>query len=775
MSKSSDGEPEAAPRAHRSRARRKQQAEAPTAIAGVAVAQAAVADPHAEREASRYANPIASREAILALLDDADGPLTFAAIAAAVGVSPADETQVEALRRRLRAMERDGQLLCNRRGGYAPVERIELIAGRVIGHPDGFGFLVPDSGGDDLFLGAREMRRVLHGDRVLARQSGVDRRGRPEGMVVEVLERANLEVVGRYLEESGIGVVVPDNRRIHQDVLIPREGTGGARPGQIVVAEIVEQPDLHRQPIGRIREVLGDYRAPGLEVEIAIRSHGLPHVFPEEVIAAAAAFGDSVPATAKRGRLDVRDLPLVTIDGEDARDFDDAVYAERDGRGWRLLVAIADVSWYVRPQDALDTEAAERGTSVYFPDRAIPMLPEALSNGLCSLNPEVDRLALLCEMHVTARGRVKSATFHEAVIRSAARLTYTEVAAILGGDAELRSARSPLVPALEDLHAVYRLLVARRAERGAIDFETVETRVVFGNEGRIDRIEARERNVAHRIIEECMLAANVAAAEALQASDLPAVYRVHEKPSAERVEDLRRVLGELALHLPGGEVPKPADYAQLLAQVREREDADFVQTLLLRSLRLAVYQPQNGGHFGLAYDAYTHFTSPIRRYPDLLVHRALKRILAPQRRGGYPYTPADLDRLAEHASMTERRADEASRDALAWLKCEFMQSRVGEVFAGRVTGVTGFGLFVTLDDLYVEGLVHITGLGADYYRHDAGGHRLVGERSGRVFRLSMPLTVQVARVDLDERRIDFELAGLPEPEGRAAGRRRRRH
>lgn len=744
-----------------------------TPVEGAAAATA-VADPHAEREATRYDNPIASREAILALLDAADGPLGFAAIAAAIGIGPDDEAQVEALRRRLRAMERDGQLLCNRRGGYAPVQRIELIAGRVIGHPDGFGFLVPDAGGDDLFLGPREMRRVLHGDRLLARQSGIDRRGRPEGVVVEILERANKEVVGRYVEESGIAVVVPDNRRIHLEVLIPREGIGGATPGQIVVAEIVEQPDFHRQPIGRIREVLGDYRAPGLEVEIAIRSHGLPHVFPDPVLQAAADFGASVPAAARRGRLDVRDLPLVTIDGEDARDFDDAVYAERDGRGWRLLVAIADVSWYVRPEDVLDQEATLRGTSVYFPDRAIPMLPEALSNGLCSLNPEVDRLALLCELHLTPHGRVKSATFHEAVMRSAARLTYTEVAAILDADEASREARAPLVPHLENLHAVYQLLVARRAQRGAIDFETVETRVVFGTQGRIDRIEPRTRNIAHRIIEECMLAANVAAAEALQASGVPAVYRVHEKPSAERVDDLRRVLGELGLHLPGGPVPKPADYATLLAEVRERPDAEFVQTLLLRSLRLAVYQPDNGGHFGLAYEAYTHFTSPIRRYPDLLVHRALKHMLAPKRRGGYPYGRADLERLAAHASMAERRADEASRDALAWLKCEFMQSRVGEVFGGRVTGVTGFGLFVTLDDLHVEGLVHITGLGDDFYQHDAAGHRLTGERSGRVFRLSMPLTVQVVRVDLDERRIDFELAGLPEPEGRARRRHRRR-
>jgi ribonuclease R len=737
------------------------------------VAGAAPPDPHAAREAERYEHPIASREAILALLDAADGPLNFAGIAASVGITPDDEDQVEALRRRLRAMERDGQLLCNRRGGYAPVQRIELIAGRVIGHADGFGFLVPDAGGEDLFLGAREMRRVLHGDRVLARQSGVDRRGRPEGTVVEILERANREVVGRFMEDSGITFVVPDNKRIHQDVLIPREHVGEARAGQIVVAEILEQPDFHRQPIGRIHEVLGDYRAPGLEVEIAIRSHGLPHVFPDEVLAAAEAFGDSVPESAKHDRLDVRDLPLVTIDGEDARDFDDAVYAERSARGWRLLVAIADVSWYVRPGDTLDVEAAARGTSVYFPDRAIPMLPEALSNGLCSLNPQVDRLALICELEVTARGRVKSATFHEGLIRSAARLTYTEVAAILGGDAERRIAHSPLVPHLENLHAIYQLFAARRAERGAIDFETVETRVVFGDQGRIERIEPRERNVAHRIIEECMLAANVAAASALEESELPAIYRVHDKPSAERVDDLRRVLGELGLYLPGGEVPKPADYSTLLAQVRERPDAEFVQTLLLRSLRLAVYQPENGGHFGLSYEAYTHFTSPIRRYPDLLVHRALKRLISPQRRGGYPYEYVDLERLAEHCSMTERRADEASRDAMAWLKCEFMQSRVGEVFSGRVTGVTGFGLFITLDELHVEGLVHITGLGEDYYQHDAAGHRLVGERSGRVFRLSMPLTVKVMRVDLDERRIDFDLAGLPEPEGRARKRRRR--
>jgi ribonuclease R len=727
-------------------------------------------DPHAAREAERYERPIASREAILALLTEAETPLGFSDLAEALALG-ADEELLEALRRRLRAMERDGQVMCNRRGVYAPVARVDLIPGRVVGHPDGFGFLVPDAGGDDLFLPAREMRRVLHGDRALVRPNGLDRRGRPEGAIAEVLERANTEIVGRYVEESGIGVVIPDNRRIHQDVLIPNHARGVARPGQIVVATIIEQPDQHRQPIGEIREVLGDYRAPGMEVDIAIRAHGLPHVWPEAVVAAASEVPEEVPAPAKRGRLDLRSVPLVTIDGEDARDFDDAVYCEPSGKGWRLLVAIADVAHYVRPGDALDVEAECRGNSVYFPDRAIPMLPEVLSNGLCSLKPLVDRLALVCEMEVSSRGVVQSARFHEGVICSAARLTYTEVAALLEGDAATRERLAPLIPHLEHLRTLFELFLARRSERGAIDFETTETRVIYGANGRIEAIEPRVRNVAHRIIEECMLAANVAAADFLAASSVPALYRVHDTPSVEKIEDLRGVLAELGLRLPGGPKPTPADYGELLKLVKERPDAEFVQTLLLRSMRLAVYQPVNGGHFGLAYEAYTHFTSPIRRYPDLLVHRAIKRLLKPSRKGAYPYDESALERLAEQCSMTERRADEASRDAMAWLKCEYMQDKVGEVHSGRITGVTGFGIFVTLDRVYVEGLVHVTALGDDYFHHDAVGHRLTGERTGRVFRLAMPVEVRVVRVDLDDRKLDFELVSAEA----AAPRKKRRH
>ncbi len=721
------------------------------------------ADPHAAREAARYDRPIPSREFILEFLREAGVPRSAEQIARALNVT--DVEGREAMERRLAAMERDGQVMRNRRGGYGLVSKMDLFKGRVTAHPDGYGFLTPEAGGGDLFLPAAEMRSLLHGDRALVRITGRDRRGRNEAALVEVLERANTTVVGRYHSpHGGVGYVVPDNRRIHQDILIPAGQDGGARDGQVVIALITAQPTPHHQPIGQVVEVLGEHGAPGMEIDIAVRSHGLPHTWPPEVVEEAGALPDEVRAEDRRGRLDLRRVPLVTIDGEDARDFDDAVYCERLGDGFRLLVAIADVAHYVRPESALDEEARRRGTSVYFPDHVIPMLPEALSNGLCSLNPAVDRLCLVCELFFDAHGARRRHRFHAAVMHSHARLTYTEVAAMLvDQDPALRRRHAALLPHLENLHALYRALRRQRERRGAIDFDSTETRIVFNPERKIERIVPVARNDAHMLIEECMIAANVAAAEYLLERSMPALYRVHAPPPAEKLEDLREFLSGLGLALRHRETPAAKDYAALLASIRGRPDAELIQTVLLRSLQLAVYSPENIGHFGLALPAYAHFTSPIRRYPDLLVHRAIHHCLKGGKAEHYRYDLAAMRTLGEECSMTERRADEATRDAVTWLKCDYMRDKVGETYNGIISGVTGFGLFVTLRDIHVEGLVHITALPNDYYHWDAIHHRLRGERTGRQYRLGDALTVRVMRVDLDERKIDFEAVDTRPP------------
>jgi len=713
-------------------------------------------DPHAEREARKYEHPIPSREYILKILGKCTGPQSQRKIAETLKLD--GDEQLEGLRRRLNAMERDGQVVRNRRGGYGALDKMDLIRGRLIAHPDGFGFLVPESGGDDVFMSAREMRSLLHGDRAVVRISGVDRRGRREGCLVEILERANRLVVGRFVRDGAVGYVIPDNKRLHQDILIPAGEEGVARNGQVVVAEIVQQPDRRHQPVGRIGEVLGEHMAPGMEIDIAIRAHDLPCQWSDEVQLEADRFGAEVADKDKRKRLDLRNLPLVTIDGEDARDFDDAVYCERKGSGWRLLVAIADVSHYVEQGSALDREAELRGNSVYFPERVVPMLPEALSNGLCSLNPEVDRLCMVCELDIGPRGKINGHSFHEAVMRSAARLTYDQVnTLVVEKDAAQRRAHTPLLPHLDNLYLLYQLFAKRRQQRGAIEFESTETRIVFAEDRKIERIVATERNDAHRLIEEFMVAANVATAQFLLKHKIPALYRIHEPPSVEKLDDVHAFLGELGLQLRGGKKPTPGDYASLLAACQGREDVHLIQTVLLRSMKLAVYSPDNIGHFGLAFDAYAHFTSPIRRYPDLLVHRAIRHLLRGQPVPRFPYTPERMAELGEHCSMTDRRADEATRDAISWLKCEYMLDKVGEEFDGVISAVTSFGLFVELKDIYVEGLVHITELKRDYYHYDPTGHRLKGERTGQVFRLGNPLRVKVMRVDLDEKKIDFNL------------------
>ena len=710
---------------------------------------------------------------------------------------------MDGLTRRLNAMERDGQIKPDRAGNYKLTHSPNFIEGRVSSHRDGFGFLLPDDGSDDLFLPEKEMQKVMHGDRVQARIVGTDRRGRPEGTIVEVMERANTHVIGRLLNENGVWVVAPEDKRIGHDVLLAGP-PGKAKAGQVVSVELTEQPSRYTQPVGKIVEILGDIDDPGMEIEIAVRKYGVPHEFSDAAKKLAAKLPSEVRAADLKDRVDLRDVPLVTIDGEDARDFDDAVYCEpvKIGRakGYRLIVAIADVSHYVKPNDALDADALERSTSVYFPRRVIPMLPEKLSNGLCSLNPDVDRLTLVCDAVITAKGEIKAYQFYPAVIHSAARLTYTEVASILTNTKGPEAARRiGLVPHLTHLYEVFQALLQARQARGAIDFETTETYIVCNAAGKIEKILPRTRNDAHRLIEECMLAANVCAADLLKRHDHPALYRIHAGPTKEKLTQLRNFLKQTGLSLGGGDTPSASDYAELMPKIKARPDALLVQTMLLRSMQQAVYSPDNIGHFGLSYESYAHFTSPIRRYPDLLTHRAIKAVLQGKR-----YEPKGIDSsalntsispaarkmqqqqraadkaagkkthnarnegsqgiweaLGLHCSANERRADEASRDVEAWLKCYFIRDKLGEEFTGTISGVATFGIFVQLDALYIEGLVHVTELGADYFQYDEARHELRGERTGIRYQLTDRVTVQVSRVDLDARKIDLALVNEP--------------
>ncbi|MDO8348394.1 MAG: ribonuclease R [Rugosibacter sp.] len=717
------------------------------------------ADPELAREQAKYEHPLPSREYILQILVDHRAPAGFERLIELLDIRP---DELEPFRRRLGAMARDAQLLQNRRGDWLIPDKADLVRGRIIGHPDGFGFLKPDEGEGDIFLGAKEMDKVLHGDRAIVRVVGVDRKGRPEGKVIEVTERANKTLVGRVIEEHGVAIVVPENRRISQDILLAPVEKGAkksVRPqaGQVVMVELIEQPSRHSQPIGRVIEVLGNYADPGMEIEIALRKNELPFEFSKEVQAETRKLPDAVRKSDWKGREDVTALPLVTIDSETARDFDDAVYCERQGKGYRLVVAIADVSHYVAADSALDHDAYERGNSVYFPRRVIPMLPEKLSNGLCSLNPQVERLCMVCDMAISAAGVIRQFRFYPAVMFSHARLTYTEVAAALyDKEAAAREKLAPVLPHLEALDALYRQLAKAREKRGAIDFETLETRMVFDDQGKIERIEPYERNDAHRLIEECMLAANVCASEFLREREHPVLYRIHEGPTPERLVKLRDFLATFGLQLGGGDAPGAKDYAKLLENIGQRPDRQLLQTVMLRSLRQAVYSPDNVGHFGLAYESYTHFTSPIRRYPDLLVHRAIKSALATRR-----YEPGSWEEIGLHCSMTERRADDATRDVEAWLKCYYMRDRIGEIFTGSISSVVPFGIFVALDGVFVEGLVHVSELGQDYFHFDEKSHAMVGERSGRRFRLSDRISVQLVRVDMETNKIDFRLAETP--------------
>lgn len=741
---------------------------------------------------SQYPYSIPSREEILGILRTSAEPQTPTSIAKALAVK---DEEIDGLTRRLAAMERDGQIKPDRKGRIQLANSASFIEGRVSAHRDGYGFLIPDDG-EDIFLHEREMQKVLHGDRVQVRITGIDRRGRPEGSIVEVLQRANTHVIGRLANENGIWLVVPEDKRISQDVLLSAP-PGNARPGQVVSVKLTEQPSRYTQPSGVIAEVLGDIDDPGMEIEIAVRKYGVPHEFSDAAQRLSAKLPADVQPSDLADRVDLRDVPLVTIDGEDARDFDDAVYCEpvKIGRtkAYRLIVAIADVSHYVKPGDALDVDALERSTSVYFPRRVIPMLPEKLSNGLCSLNPDIDRLTLVCDVVITAKGAIHAYQFYPAVIHSAARLTYTEVAAVLantrGPEAQRRIG---LLPHLQHLYELFQVLLAARKERGAMDFETTETYIVCNAAGKIEHILPRTRNDAHRLIEECMLAANVCAADFMEQHKHPGMFRIHAGPTEEKLNQLRTFLKQLGLSLGGGDSPAASDYAALMEKIKGRPDAVLLQTMLLRSMQQAVYRPDNIGHFGLSYDAYAHFTSPIRRYPDLLTHRVIKAILkgkryhpkevankslntnlspaarkmqARDRAAGKKQAEGDLalwESLGIHCSANERRADEASRDVEAWLKCYFVRDKLGEEFTGTIAGVASFGIFVQLDALYIEGMVHVTDLGADYFQYDEARHELRGERTGIRYQLTDRVTVQVSRVDLDARRIDLRLVHDPD-------------
>jgi ribonuclease R len=707
-------------------------------------------DPYFAREQLRYKVPLPSREFILETLDESGAPLNDQELIKLLGIRKQESVPFF---RRLAAMQRDGQILRNRKNAILVARKLALIAGQVEGHPDGFGFVLPDDGSSDLYLNPREMKKVLHRDRVMVRETGVDRRGRREAEIVEVTDRANSTVVGVLKCEHDVSFVIASDRRISQVIAIPHGEELTAKPGEIVVVEIIVLPQAKQQPVGRVVEVLGHATDPGMEIEIALRKHDLPFEFSQKSRAQATRYPAAVRSRDAEGRLDLRELPLVTIDGETAKDFDDAVWTERRGKNFRLIVAIADVSHYVKQNDAIDIDARERGTSVYFPRRVIPMLPEKLSNGLCSLNPEVDRLCLACEMTIAVSGEILDYSFHPAVMRSKARLTYTQVSDVLSApQSKAAHQLGPLFTSLQTLHELFRSLLKARERRGAIDFETVETAIIFDAYGKIQKIIPVPRNDAHRLIEECMLAANVSASDFLTKAKHPVLYRIHEGPTEEKLASLREFLKEFGLDLRGGSKPSAKDYSKLLNSIKIRPDFQLLQTVLLRSLQQAKYSPENLGHFGLAYDAYAHFTSPIRRYPDLVVHRAIKAVLDDKQ-----YAPGDWAELGMHCSQTERRADEATREVEAWLKCYFMRDCVGEEFDGSVSGVAGFGVFVALDGVYVEGMVHVSELGNDYFHFDAAKHQLLGERTGKRYRLGDRIKVTIARVDLDSRRIDFML------------------
>jgi ribonuclease R len=730
-------------------------------------------DPYSEREAEKYDQPVASRELILSVIQESPIPPTFNKLLTTFKYS--EEHHKVGLKRRLRAMESSGQIVYNKFKQYAITPKDSVLTGKVSGHRDGFGFFTPDvkpgeKPGKDFFISSHEMKRVIHGDIAEAiLVDRTDRKGRKEVKILDVVEPRKGGVVGRFVVDHHIAYVVPDDARIKMDILIKPDEKMGARHGQIVVVDVIQRPSKRANAVGKVVEVLGEHLAPGMEIEIALREHDLPHQFSTVVLEEVSVISDEVDEAPKQCRKDLRTLPLVTIDGEDARDFDDAVYCKplKDG-GWTLWVAIADVSYYVRDKTALDDEAISRGNSVYFPSQVIPMLPEKLSNGLCSLNPDVDRLCMVCEMSIDAKGELVDSVFYSAVMRSHARFTYTKVAAILDGDEALKSEYSSLVPDLENLYKMYGALSDARMKRGAIAFDREESKFIFNENKKIESVEAVARNDAHKIIEECMILANVSTAKFIQKHKAEGLFRVHDKPSGDKYNNFITYLRELGIEAPSTDAPEPKDYGNILKSIEGRPDAELIQTMLLRSMKQAVYQSDNLGHFGLALESYSHFTSPIRRYPDLVVHRVIKHILERKEEqnklsgandGAYSYTSEAVIELGEHCSMTERRADDATRDVADWLKCEFMQDHIGDTFSGVISTVTNFGLFVRLADLHIEGLIHITSLGRDYYHYDDVRMCLTGENTGQKYCVGDVVEVKVAAVNLDEKKIDLVLEG----------------
>lgn len=720
-------------------------------------------DPYAQREAKKYQHPIPSREYIYDYLKKLATARSYRQILDYLQLT--EDDQREALRRRLRAMVRDGQLIESGKQKYTILKDSQLIKGHIEAHREGFGYLIPTDGSDDLFLSARQMSQVLDGDLVLARAARIDYRGRTEGAIIKVLERAHEEIAGRYCLESGIGFIEASNRRISQHIVVPNKERNGAKNGDMVVARIIAQPSIHAATVGRITEILGKHMAPGMEIQMAMRAYQLPHHWSDSILRDVQKFAVNPSEKDKRDRIDLRQLPFVTIDGEDAKDFDDAVYGEALRSGWQLYVAIADVSHYVKPGSDLDEEAFHRGNSVYFPGEVIPMLPKTLSNGLCSLKPKVDRLCLVCEMKISQSGKLTRYQFYPAVIRSQARLTYTKVAAFFDDEEATHGIPHKLHEPLWTLYDVYQALHQQRLSNDGMMFETTEVKIQFGAKRKIKQLVPVVRNEAHKLIEECMLCANIATAKFLQKQKMPSLYRVHNGPKIERLGALRSFLGELGLSLGGGDAPKPKHYAKILEKIDGRPERHLVQMMLLRSMSRAFYTPDNNGHFSLAFKAYTHFTSPIRRYPDLMTHRNIKAALNHQK------SKIDAESLAaigEHCSETERRADEATRDAISWLKCEYMLEKVGDNFSGVISSVTSFGLFVELDNIFVEGLVHISSLDDDHYHFDIAHQRLQAKRSGKSYRLGDPINVCVVRVDLDDRRIHFHVLKKKTPPAKKA-------
>lgn len=697
-------------------------------------------------------------ESVLSALRNAGQPLLFDNLCKRLQITSAKAQRFAT--GLLDDLIRAGDIIRNRRDEYCLRDRLGLLVGTISGHRDGYGFVhMEDRAQPPVFLAHRQMQQVMHGDRVAVRVTGQDRRGRPEGTIIEVIERGTHEIVGRLYDEEGACFVIPDNPRIGHRVLVPRAQLNGATAGQIVLLKLIEQPSRTAQPLGHVARIVGEHAAPGMETQIAIHSHGLPFEFPSAATREAENFGDGVRPSAKRGREDVRELPLVTIDGEDARDYDDAVYCEPTKDGWRLIVAIADVGSYVDHATALDEEALNRGTSVYFPNRVLPMLPEALSNGLCSIMPKVDRLCLACEMRVSPEGKISRTRFFEGLMRSHARLTYTEVAAYLAKPDDERYVLAASVgPQLQSLHALFKALHAARLQRGALDFDAPELKVRFDEQGRIAAFVEQSRNDAHRLIEECMIAANVEAAKFLKKHKIPTLYRVHGSPEEDRLQQLRQFLQGFAITLPQDRELTPTDFSSVLRNVANHEEARLIETVVIRSMPQAVYQPNNIGHFGLSLENYAHFTSPIRRYPDLIVHRGIRHVLRGGTAENLPPELQNMEALGQQCSIKERRADEATRDAMSWLKCQYMQDKIGQEFDALVTGVVEFGLFVQAKGLQIDGLVHVSALGSDYFSRDSSGYRLIGARSKRVFRLGDHLRVRLVNVIIDERKIDFELA-----------------